>query len=108
MEKTRKLSDRLIEARKKRGWSVEEAAKRANMHHYALRNLEGAIPGRVPPRGGDIKVWTMLELTRIYWPDLQVDDWVDRRTLLRFTPRDSSAKETLKYGRKRDIGLNDE
>lgn len=66
------LRTKLIEAREARGWSVGKAAgKTVTVHHFVLRKLEAGVtdPAKCSAE-------TMVDLLRLYDPDLQLSDFV--------------------------------
>ena len=60
---------KLIQARRKRGWSLYEAARRAAIGHQQIVNLEDGVS-----EPGDVKARTLFALVRLYWPDVKLSD----------------------------------
>ncbi len=63
-------------ARKKKGWTLTKASNHmAAISEQQLRNLEGigATRDTLP---SNVKVKTALEIIRVYWPDLDLADFV--------------------------------
>lgn len=92
----------LQEAREARGWTINQAAKRAGVGHQGLENLEA---GRV--KAGDVKLKTALALIRLYWPDValteflgfaEVPNQASDVTLFEVAPRDNFAWAHLLAG----------
>jgi transcriptional regulator with XRE-family HTH domain len=100
----------LQEAREQRGWTVNQAAKRAAIGHQGLLNLES---GKVKP--GDIKLKTALAVVRLYWPDISLGEFLgfdaimpsvaNDLTLFDLTPRDNFAVAHLLSGSSSDFRL---
>ena len=84
-------------ARLKRGWSIGEAVERmSGIRDQQLRNLEGARGANRDCRPGRVYADTMLEVIRVYWPDVGLDDFMGGRTLLRLVAADHGAERSLK------------
>lgn len=67
-----KLIEKLVEARERRGWTVNGAAQRTGgVHHHALSKLES---GESDP--AKLRVATVIELWLLYWPDLKLSDFL--------------------------------
>lgn len=88
-------------ARKKRrdsqgkSWSFTAAANHmAGVSEQQLRNLEG-IGATRDTDPGHIRVATALEIVRVYWPDVDLEDFV-LGTDLAAKPRSSVARRRLK------------
>jgi len=63
--------------------------------HWTLRTLEGLNPDR-DTKGIDCKLKTVLEIIRVYWPDVTLDDFVDSDLLFKFTPKNTASERKLK------------
>lgn len=84
------------EAREKRGWTFHRAAQHMRgVSEQQLRNIEGIGAAR-PTDPLDCKLRTILEILRVYWPDVQLNDLVGEDTLLRVTPSDTAARGKLR------------
>lgn len=83
------------DAREKRGWTVYAAAERMlGVSHQSLRNLEAS-----PALGDECKVRTMLEIIRVYWPDVTLADFLTRpECSFKLIPADKKARRQLNYG----------
>jgi hypothetical protein len=71
------LGEKLIVAREARGWSAHEAAGRMNgVHAHTLRTLEGRNTKRDPVTA-NLRLGTVLELVRVYYPALNLADFAE-------------------------------
>lgn len=90
-----KLPTTLIRARERRGWSIYQATQHmVDVYPNTLRTLEGLNPDR-DPGGPDCKLRTVLEIVRVYWPDVQLDDFAGADCLFMAAPRNSRAMRRL-------------
>lgn len=74
------LGTKLTKAREKRGWSIHAAcAQTENVKYESLARLENGrtVGDRVPLR-------TVMELIHLYWPDMNLSDFVSARTLKKY------------------------
>lgn len=93
MEKT--LAEKLIKARRIRRLSIWQAAQKMDgVFPYTLRTLEGQNPAR-EPRGERCELKTVVEIIRAYWPDITLDDFMDRELLIRAVPKDAKSQRRL-------------
>jgi hypothetical protein len=93
MEKT--LAEKLIKARRLRRLSIWQATQKMDgVFPYTLRTLEGQNPER-NPRGDRCELKTVLELIRVYWPEITLDDFTDRELLIRVVPKDAKSHRRL-------------
>jgi hypothetical protein len=70
------MSNPFTEAREKRGWSIFGAACRMRgVSEQQLRNLEQRGATR-PTDPAHVRVKTACEIIRVYWPDVQLTDFV--------------------------------
>jgi hypothetical protein len=44
----------------------------------------------------DCKLKTVLEIVRVYWPDVMLEHFTDEGQLLRLVPKDAKAERRLK------------
>ena len=96
MLKEDRLSKALAAARKKRGWSIHQAANRIGFPSTnTLRTLEGLNPDRNTD-GLDCKLGTVLMVVTAYWPDVTLEDFVEHATPLKFVAKDAKAARRLK------------
>jgi hypothetical protein len=82
-------------ARKKKGWTLTKASNHmSGISEQQLRNLEGISATRdtLPE---NIKVKTALEIIRVYWPDLDLADFI-LDTDLAAKPASPAANRRLK------------
>jgi hypothetical protein len=93
-----KLGEKLVAARKRRGWSLAEATRRMEPHvlENTLRTLEGLNPQRAPADGGEMKMKTAIATMTAYWPDIDIRDFVSD-CLLRVVPRPGRYRSRLKH-----------
>ena len=76
------------EAREKRGWTFHRAAQHMRgVSEQQLRNIEGIGAAR-PTDPLDCKLRTVLEIVRVYWPDVSLTDLVGEDQLLDFRATD--------------------
>lgn len=84
------------EAREKRGWTFHRAAQHMRgVNEQQLRNIEGIGAAR-PTDPLDCRLRTILEIIRVYWPDVQLNDIVGEETLLRFAASDAPSRKRLR------------
>ena len=62
---------------------------------WTLRSLEGLNPNRSTD-GMECKLKTVLEIVRVYWPDVTLEDFAGDGVLLRLAPKDSNSGRKLK------------
>jgi hypothetical protein len=62
---------------------------------YTLRTLEGQNPDREPGLD-NCRLKTVLEIIRVYWPDITLEDFANRELLIRAVPKDAKAERRLK------------
>jgi hypothetical protein len=60
-----------------------------------LRSLEGKNPDR-HPAGLECKLKTVLEVIRLYWPDVTLEDFAEHELLIRLVPKNAKADRRLK------------
>lgn len=90
------LATALIAAREKRGWSIYQASERMpRVYRNTLRSLEGGNPDR-DTAGLDCRLHTVLEIIRVYWPDVTLEDFAECEQLVRLVPKDVKAERKLK------------
>jgi hypothetical protein len=90
------LATALIRAREKRGWTHYSAtARMVDVFPNTLRSLEGFNPDR-SPEGMDCMLRTVLEIVRVYWPDVTLQHFADEGQLLRLVPVNAKAERRLK------------
>jgi hypothetical protein len=91
-----RLATALVQAREKRGWTQYSATQRMDgVLPNTLRTLEGGNPDRFTD-GMDCKLKTVLEIMRVYWPDVMLEHFTDEGQLLRLVPKDAKAERRLK------------
>jgi hypothetical protein len=96
MPKKNQLPSALKRAREMRGWSIYEASQRLGFSSTnALRTLEGLNPDR-DPGGPNCKLKTVLDIIRVYWPDVDLQDFMDEPILVKATARDPKSLRRLK------------
>jgi hypothetical protein len=96
MLKVNRLATALVSARERRGWTIYQTVQRMDgISHWTLRSLEGDVPDR-NTRGIDCRMKTVLEIIRVYWPDVTLDDFVDDDILFKFSPKNVAAERKLK------------
>lgn len=79
------LQQKLCNARVSRGWSHYEVSRQTldmghEVHRNSLRALEGSNTSRQSD-GASVKVATLVMLCELYWPDLQLRDFVPETVL---------------------------
>ena len=83
------------EARTARGWSLTGASNRMqSVSEQQLRNLEG-IGATRDTDPAHVRVETALEIVRVYWPDVELRDFVPASPL-KARPHDTTAARRLK------------
>ena len=96
MGEIRRTQKALRDARVKRSWTLHRAAQHmAGVTDQQLRNLEGASGATRVTKPGRLRLDTAIEILRAYWPDIDLDDLMGERTLLKVTPSDHGAKRRL-------------
>lgn len=91
-----KLSLKLRAARELRKLSIWQASQKMDgVHPNTLRTLEGKNPDR-EPGGDECKLKTVLEIVRLYWPDVTLDDFAQRELLFKLVPKNATAVRRLK------------
>ena len=96
MLKENRLANALVRAREKRRLSIWQASQKMDgVYPNTLRTLEGLNPDR-EPAGDECKLKTVLEVIRLYWPDVTLEDFADRDLLIRVVPKDAKAERRLK------------
>lgn len=83
-------------ARDKRNWTIyATSARMKGVSRSSLQRLE-AEPTKIGP---ELKLRTALEVVRVYWPDVRLEDLGIRKTFpLKIMPRDGAAEKKLRYG----------
>lgn len=90
------LHTKLRAARELRGWSILDASKRIGFaSHNSLRTLEGLNPDR-DPNGGNCSLTTVLEIIRVYWPDVTLEDFTKTTLLFKIVPKNMKDFRKLK------------
>ncbi len=84
---------KLERARKARGWSIQETARRAGVSWQSLKNLETENGDTRPGDPDKATGATMVALLEVFHPELKLQDFVPG-TLLSVVPRSTTA-----YGR---------
>jgi len=86
----------LRKARAMRGWSIHQASNRMlDVLPNTLRTLEGLNPDR-NPACAECKLKTVLEIIRVYWPDVTLEDFAQRELLIKVVPKNAKANRRLK------------
>jgi len=65
------VEEKLVRAREERRWSINEAARRAGIHRFALEKLE---TGRTEP--SKVSVTTAVALCTLYPGEIFLEDFV--------------------------------
>ena len=66
-----------MEARERAGLTIAQAAERMpSLSPQGLRHLEGRTAGREAPDGRDLRLCTVLDVIRVYWPELNLEDFM--------------------------------
>ncbi len=90
------LETALKDARKRRGWSIYQAANRLGFSSTnMLRTLEGLNPDR-EPGGESCRLSTVLRIIEIYWPDVELEDFCEYESLFKITAKDPTSLRVLK------------
>lgn len=77
------LAKKLIEAREKRGWTIYAAAQNArSVKRETLTRLE---QGKSRPE--NIPVINVIDIIDIYWPDIQLRDFIWDDSLKRYNAK---------------------
>lgn len=96
MLKENRLATVLVRAREKRNLSIWQASqKMEGVFPGTLRTLEGLNPDR-DPAGDDCKLKTVLEIVRLYWPDVTLEDFTGCELLIRVVPKNAKSERRLK------------
>jgi hypothetical protein len=96
MLKEDRLATALIKARDKRKLSIWQASQKMDgVFPNTLRSLEGKNPDRNTD-GLECKLKTVLEIIRLYWPDVTLEDFADRTLQMRLVPKDAKSERRLK------------
>jgi hypothetical protein len=96
MLKEDRLATALIKAREKRKLSIWQASQKMDgVFPNTLRSLEGKNPDR-HPAGFDCKLKTVLEVIRLYWPDVTLEDFAECELLIRLVPKNAKSERRLK------------
>jgi hypothetical protein len=91
-----RLANALIRAREKRRLSIWQASQRMDgVFPNTLRSLEGKNPDR-HPAGAECKLKTVLEIVRLYWPDVTLEHFAERDLLMRLVPKNAKSERLLK------------
>ena len=86
--------DKVTKARDRRGLTISDLAREANVNWQVLRNLEGGPGATRDSNPAGVSLSTAMRLIERLWPDLQLADF-DQYTLLAATPKDSTAVRQL-------------
>jgi hypothetical protein len=90
------LPKKLIKAREKRRLSIWQASQRMNgVYPNTLRTLEGLNPDR-DPAGERCELKTVMEIIRVYWPDVTLEDFTGSPLQMRLVPKDAKSERLLK------------
>ena len=88
-------TSQFTEAREIRGWSLTKASNHMEgVSEQQLRNLEG-IGATRDTDPAHVRVQTAMEIIRVYWPDVQLIDFVPDTDLLA-KAQDRQAERRLK------------
>jgi len=90
------LSTKLRRARESRKLSIWQASQKMDcVHANGLRTLEGLNPDR-SPSGERCELKTVMEIIRVYWPDITLEDFMGRPVSLKLVPKNTAATRSLK------------
>ena len=63
--------------------------------HWTLRTLEGMNPDR-DTRGIDCRLKTVVEIIRVYWPDVTLDDFSETPLHFKLVAKNATSDRKLK------------
>ncbi len=98
MSRMGELQEKLLEARRRRGWTVAGATTfMPGVGDSTLLTLEGRNPRRTPAEGGEMKLKTAVAIVAAYWPDVTLLDLMGARLpcLLSFKIRNAPSRRTM-------------
>ena len=86
--------EKLKQVREKRGWTIYEVARRAEVSWQSIANLEDSESMTGPGHPTKATVATVNSLIEVFYPDLKLCDFVSKSDL-EAEPRDDAARERI-------------
>ena len=91
------LTEKLVWARERRGWTIYQAAKHMGVQNQNLWTLEGNNRHRAPAPGGEMKLKTAIAIASVYHPDITLQDLMGNlRCLFRLSPKNTHSRRVLR------------